>query len=335
MINNKLILVILAILVGASALIFFVTPPFNKSPEAKLRRVSILVASDLQLAGVEGVKAGLKELGYKEGSDIAYELFNPKGDRELTKKMAEEIVSKKPDLIIALSTSASRAVKDANQDAKISVVAVDVGNFAELGIENIQRPGGFITGVVVDNVPAGAKRMEILKELLPNLKTIALLVNNKHVSYDEILKTHEAGAKKLGIKLIWYPVTTKEEVPPAMEKLVKAKPGAFMTTSEAVISGNADLIAPVLKKAKIPSIDFNVERGVKAGYLTVYGIPRFDTGKQSARTIDKVLKGQNPGDIPVEFASTITFEINNVLALDMGLKVPDSLLLRANRVYNE
>lgn len=333
MINNKLILVILAILLGAGALIFFVSPPFNKSQEAQPKHVSMLVASDLQLAGVEGVKTGLKELGYKEGSDIVYELFNPKGDRELTKKMAEEIVSKKPDLIIALSTSASRAVKDANQEIKIPVVAVDVGNFAELGIENIQRPGGFMTGVVVDNVPAGAKRMEILKELLPNLKTAALLVNNKHISYNEIIETHEAGAKKLGIKLIWYPVTKKEEVTPAMEKLVKAKPDVFMTTSEAVISGNADLIAPVLKKVKIPSIDFNVERGVTSGYLMVYGIPRFETGKQGARMIDKVLKGQNPGDLPVEFASTITLEINNVLAQEMGLKVPDSLLLRANKVY--
>ena len=335
MTRNRLVLIVVVILIALAGAVFFIAPLANNGANKLSKKAIFLTASDLQLNGVDGVKAGLKELGYKEGIDIAYELFNPKGDRELTKKMAEEIVAKKPDLIVSVSTSASSAIKEANKDAKIPVVAVDVGNFAELGIENIQRPGGFMTGVVVDNVPAAPKRMEILKELLPNLKTIALLVNDKHVSYNEILKTHEEGAKKLGIKLIWYPVTKKEEVPPAMEKLVKAKPDAFMTTSEAVISGNAGLIAPVLKKAKIPSIDFNVERGVKAGYLVVYGIPRFDTGKQGARMIDKVLKGQNPGDIPVEFASTITFEINNVLAREMELKVPDSLLLRANKVYNE
>src|SRR3989338_7294145 len=297
------------------------------------KRVFILTASDLQLNSVEGIKVGLKELGYREGGDIILELFNPKGDMELHKTPAVQMVAPRPGLIVSVSTSASRAVKDANQDAKLPVVFVDVGNFEELGIQNIQRPGGFMSGVVVDNVPAAPKRMEILKTLLPGLKTIALLVNNKHVSYDEILKTHEEGAKKLGLKLLWYPVTKKEEVSPAMERLAKDHPDAFMTTSEAVISGNAALIAPVLRQAKIPSIDFNVERGVSSGYLMVYGIARFDVGKQGARIIDKVLKGESPGNIPVEFASQITFEVSEILAKETGLKIPDAILLQANKIY--
>ncbi len=270
--RRQVIFVILLLAVIGVIALFFSLFDVRKAEAPK--RVFILTASDLQLNSVEGIKAGLKELGYREGGDIILELFNPKGDMELTKNLAVQMVASRPDLIVSVSTSASRAVKDANQDAKLPVVFVDVGNFEELGIQNIQRPGGFMSGVVVDNVPAAPKRMEILKTLLPGLKTIALLVNNKHVSYDEILKTHEEGAKKLGLKLLWYPVTKKEEVSPAMERLAKDHPDAFMTTSEAVISGNAALIAPVLRQAKIPSIDFNVERGVSSGYLMVYGIAR-------------------------------------------------------------
>lgn len=192
-----------------------------------------------------------------------------------------------------------------------------------------------MTGVIVDNVAIAPKRMEILKTLNPALKTIGVLVNPKHVSYDEIIKAHEDGAKKLGIKVLWYEMTKKEEVAPAMARLVKDRPDAVMTTSEATISGNSDLIAPSLRKTKIASIDFNVERGVGSGYLMVYGASRYDVGRQGARMISKVLGGEKPGDIPVEFASTLTFEINAALAGEMGIKIPESLLLQASKVYNE
>ncbi|OGF88923.1 hypothetical protein A3I94_00910 [Candidatus Giovannonibacteria bacterium RIFCSPLOWO2_02_FULL_43_54] len=326
------ILVLLVIVAGAS--FYILNNKIVSEPKVTVpKRVSILLASDLQLVAVDGLKEGLKEFGYIEGKDVVIDVKNPKGDRDLTKTMAAEIVASKPDLVVSVSTSASSAIKDADKEAALPVVFADVGNFKELGIENIQHPGGFMTGVVVDNVPAAPKRMEILKTLLPGMKRVGILVNNKHVSYNEILKTHEDGAKKLGLKITWYNVTKKEEVSPAMVKFIADKPDAFMTTSEATISGNAPLIAPVLRKAKIPSIDFNFERGVSSGYLMVYGVGRFDTGKQAARIIDKVLKGEKPGNIPVEFASSLKFEINAAMAEEMGIKIPESLLLQANKVY--
>lgn len=332
--SKKAVYIAASLILIIGAFIYFVFSPFRPAPVSP-KRIVLLTASDLQLLGVNGVRAGLKELGHKEGDDIIIEVKNPKGDRELTKTMAQEIVASAPDIIVSLSTSASSAVKNADKDAKIPVIAVDVGNFKELGIENIQRPGGFMTAVVVDNVPAAPKRMEILKTLLPNIKKIGILVNDKHVSYDEILRKHEEGAQKLGIEILWFKVSKTEEVAPAMQKLVASKPDAFMTTSEATISGNAALIAPLLKAAKIPSIDFNIERGVSSGYLMVYGIPRFETGQQGARIVDKVLKGASPGDIPVEFASALRFEINAKLARELGIAIPEPLLLQANKIYQE
>ena len=88
-------------------------------------------------------------------------------------------------------------------------------------------------------------------------------------------------------------------------------------------------------KAKIPSIDFNIERGVSSGYMMVYGASRFDVGKQGARMINKVINGTKPGDIPVEFASSLTFEINAALAKSFGLTIPEKLLLQATKVHTE
>ena len=333
--KSLFILVLLFLAISAAVLYYFLNSGALNEPVKPPQVISVLIASDLQLSGLDGLKAGLQELGYKLDKYIIIKLNNPKGDRNLTAQMAKDIVASKPDLIVTFSTTAASNINDANKESKIPVVFVDVGNFKQLGITDIRKPGGFMTGVVVDNVPAAPKRMELLKILNPNMKTIGVLVNNKHVSYDEILSAYEEGADKLGIKIIWYNVTTKEAVVEAMTKLIKDAPDAYMTTSEATISGNAALIAPLLKKARIPSIDFNVEVGVQSGYLMVHGVNRFDTGKQSSRIVAKVLRGENPGDIPIEFSSTLTFEINEVLAKEMNIVIPEELLLRANKVYKQ
>src|SRR3989338_11243314 len=128
------ILILLVIVAGAS--FYILNNKVVSEPKVMVpKRVSMLLASDLQLAAVDGLKEGLKELGYVDGKDIVIDVKNPKGDRDLTKKIAAEIVASKPDLIISVSTSASSAIKDADKDAALPVVFADVGNFHELGIE--------------------------------------------------------------------------------------------------------------------------------------------------------------------------------------------------------
>src|SRR3989338_4091273 len=125
--SKKAFLVIVILILVIAGFIYFVSPPSSERASAP-KKIAMLTASDLQLATIEGIKAGFKELGLEDGKDFIINLKNPKGDRELTKKMAQEIVASKPDLIVSVSTSASSAVKDADKDAQIPVVAVDVGN---------------------------------------------------------------------------------------------------------------------------------------------------------------------------------------------------------------
>lgn len=296
------------------------------------KRIAILTASDLQLTAIDGVKAGLSELGYKEGVNVVFELQNPKGDRELTRKMAADIVASKPDLIVSASTTGSKAVQDAVKGTAIPVVFVDVGTLSELGISDIQHPAGNMTGVATDSTKVAGKRMEILKEVVPTAKTFSILVNPKHVSYSEIKKIHEEAAKALGVTVRFYNITSKEEISSVLAKLASEHPDGVMTTTESLISANAEQIAKALAQAKIPSIDFNEEKGVKAGYLIFYGVERFDTGKQGARLAAKVLKGESPNKIPIEFAVKSQLQISATLAKQMGITLPQSILRRANKI---
>lgn len=330
----QLLIIAFILVVGTLVIYFFLNKPELKTEERlNPKKISMLVSSDLQLSSVDGIKAGLADFGYIEGRDIIYELKNPKGDRPLTKRMAETIVSSDPDLIVPVSTTATTAIREAMGDKTIPVVFVDVANIKEVKIEDIKHPGGLITGVTSDTVSAGAKRMEILKELVPKAKIFGVLMNPNHVSVKEIKQVHDGAAKSLNVGVKYYEISSQDQLKGVLDQLVKERPDGVMTTSEAIISNNAEFIASTLQGARIPSIDFNVERGVKSGYLMMFGLSRFDTGKQGARLIDKVLKGTNPGDLPIEFAQELRLELNKEVAAEIGVVFPDGIL-RRSKVIN-
>lgn len=328
-VSLPLILVLIAI--GVISGLFLYSTKMQSKPAISPKRVLMLTASDTQLPAVEGTKQGLSELGYKEGVNIKTELFNPKGNKELTKKMAEEIVVSKPDLIVPYSTTATKAIKEVRGDQNIPVVFIDVGNLKELGLTDLQHPGQFMTGVVSESVSAAAKRMEILKEALPSAKVFAVLINPQNVSFEQVKKIHEETADALGVKVKFYQLSSKEDLVKVLSQIQKDRPSAVMTTQDAVISNNAEMIASALRQSRIPSMDFTVEKAIGAGYLMVFGVHRIDTGRRGARLIDKVLKGEDPGQIPIEFASAQRLQVNSDLATEFGISWPESILLRLGK----
>lgn len=330
MINTPVFIVVVLLLlsIGVVSYNFLNRSPSPVSQKLTPKKIAMLVASDLQLATVDGIKDGLRGFGYIEDQDVNFEINNPNGDRDLTKQMAKAIVEQKPDLIVPISTTATAAVQEASAGTGNRIVFVDVANIKELKITDTKHPGGNITGVTSDTVTAGAKRMEILKEVVPKARVFGIIMNPKHVSASEIRKVHEAAAKALNLNLKYYELSSKEELDTILAKIEKDKPDGVMTTSEAIISNNAELIASRLRKAKIPSIDFNAERGVKSGYLMMFGLSRYDTGKQGARLIDKVLKGSSPGDLPIEFAQESRLELNKEVAAEIGIVFTDTILRR-------
>lgn len=306
-----------------------------QKPAIKAKNVIMLTSSDVQLPAVDGFKSGLSEMGYVDGQTINLSLENPKGDKDLLAKSAEKIVAEKPDLIVAFSTSATKAIQLSVADKKIPVLFADVGNFKELGISNLQQPGNHMTGVVSDSVAEGGKRMEIIKEILPNLKTVGVLVNPTHISYPETKRVHDEAGKRLGLNIKYYAASTNSELTAILNKITSEKPDAVMTSPETFLNTNSKLIAQTLRKAKVPTIDYNQGIGINQGFLAVYGLNRVDTGKQGARLADKILKGEDPGNIPIEFATRLVLEINATVAKEENVTLSKSLLLRANSIYNE
>ena len=304
-------------------------------PQVTVKKVILLTSADLQLAGIDAFKSELKNLGYVDGKNVNLQLFNAKSDKNMVVKIAEDAIAAKPDLIVVFSTSETSALLKAKGDKTIPIVFIDVGNFKETGITDLNHPGNHITGVVVTSVQFGGKRMEILKELLPNLKTVGFLADPKHVNYEADKLVVEKAAKDLNINLKSYLASTKPEVEAATKQIVKDHPDALMLGVETAITDQSKIISPAMRAAKIATMDHNAEKGVSEGYLMVYGLYRSDAGESGAKIVDKVLKGEDPGNIPVEVLSNLHLEINETAAKDVGVTIPKSFLLRAKRVYNE
>lgn len=333
--SSYVLLFFLAILAIAGAV--FYSQVIQKSqqpttPSQPPKRLAILVAGNPMLSVVDGIKDGLKELGYNEGKEVVYELKNPKGDNELMKKMAQEMVASKPDLLVSVSTSATTTLQEANKETGLPSVFVDVQNIQKLNIKSFDKPGGLRTGVVADNVRLLEKRMEILKELLPRAKIFATIGDPSHGNYQTEKEAYQKAAEILGVKFRTYDAKNNDEVKQALALISKDQPDGFLVSNQTLISNNHQVIADGLKKAKIPSIDSNAEFGIDVGYLLMFGFYRYETGKQGAVLIDKVLKGQDPGEIPIEFSKNPNLEINLVTAEEIGLSMPETFLSRAKRV---
>lgn len=299
------------------------------------KKIILLTSADLQLAGVDGFKSELKNLGYVDGKDVSLQLFNAKSDSKMVTEIAEDAVAANPDLIVVFSTSETSALLKARGDKPVPVVFIDVGNFKETGVTDLTHPGHHISGVVVTSVQFGGKRMEILKELLPDVKTVGFLADPKHVNFSADKQVVEQTAKDLNIKLISYYVSNKTEVDKAIAQIIKDHPDALMLGVETAISDQSKVIAKAMRDAKIPTVDHNAEKGVYDGYLIMFGLYRSEAGVMGAKIVDKVLKGQDPGDIPIDALSTLNLEINQTAAKDIGITIPKSLLLKAKKIYTE
>lgn len=324
--------VLLIVLIAVIGFSDYFDKLFKPSEQLKKWNIVAMVNSDTQLPTIEGIKAGLQELGYQEGVHYSIDVKNPKGVRDAVPPMAAEIVNSRPDLIIAVSTTVTTAIRDANKDAKLKVVFANVGNYERLEIKDPQKPG-FMSGLATDNVGTAPKRIQFLKSAIPDAKSFAVILDPKSLSYEGLRNSHKKASEALGIEIKEYLATNKSEVEQALAAMEKDKQDGFLVVPETVNSDNTQLIIDTLKKAKIPTLSYNIEKGARIGYLFTYGLSEFSIGKEAVYFVDKVMKGTNPGDLPVAFARNLVLEINAKTAADIGFKIPDVILRQANKIY--
>jgi putative ABC transport system substrate-binding protein len=274
----------------------------------------------------KGLRDGLRDLGYVDGKNIALEWKMP-ADAEL-RSAAADLAHAKADLIVVGSTPAARAVLEATT---ASVVFLSGDPIAAGFAASLAKPGGRATGVSMLTTELAGKRLELLRTLVPRAGRIVFLMNSTNPTSAWQLKEVQQSARALGIQLLPLDAQGAAGIETALRQLPRSRASGMVVAAEIVFFVNRTKIAQAARRAKLPAI-FPATEYHDAGILMSYGPNLTDTGRALAVYVDRVLKGASPAELPVQQVSKFELVIDVREAARLGLKVPDTLLLRADKV---
>ena len=277
---------------------------------------------------VEGLKAGLKELGLEEGRGVTFDIHFTKGDPSATNAAAAALVKAQVDLLFTSNEAATQAAKDATQ--KVPIVFTLVGDPVAAGIvRQLAHPGGNVTGVSSLTTELVPKRLETLKRLMPTVQRVwTIYYAGDPSSVAAARKAQEAGPR-LKLQVVERPVRTPEELERALKEL---RPGEALLPPDIAIMDIPAVILEASLTSRIPAV-FPAALWVGQGGLVSYGPDYYAQGVQAARLVAKILRGRRPQDLPVEGADKIDLAVNMKTAYLLGLTVPRTVLLRADRLH--
>ena len=301
----------------------------QQSPR-KAPRIGLLISETPagQASRIEALRAGLRDLGYVEGGSIAIELRSADGNYGRLPALAAELVRLKVDVIVAFGIKATLAAKGAT--TTIPIVFPLTGDPVATGlVSSLARPGGNLTGSAIFSPEVAAKRLELLKEAIPRISRVAVLVNPSS-PFGNTLQTMRAAAKALKLELQVFEVRTSAEFGGVFSKFPKERIDAVMVTQDTLFLSNATQLAKLAAAKRLPAAGYT--EFADAGGLIGYGTNDAEMHRRAAYFIDRILKGASPGDLPVERATKFELAINLKTARLLGLKIPQSVLLRATRV---
>ena len=321
------------LLIAAGALIAAPLPGLSQQPVTTVRRIGFLGLSTptAWAPRVDAFRAGLRELGYVEGKNIAIEYRFAEGQYERLPELAAELVRLKVDVIVTHAGPGATAAKQATATNSIPVVMTNVGDAVGTGlVASLARPGGNITGDTFFVPELVAKRLEILKEAVPRLRRIAVLANPDNPANATYVKETEVTAKALNVTLQQFDARGTDELDSAFAAMAAKNIDALSVVEDVKLIANFKRIAELAAMQRLPSISF-IEYA-DAGGLFGYGANYLALYRRAAVFVDKILKGAKPGDIPVERPTTFEFVINTKTAKALGIAIASATYLRADRV---
>ena len=294
----------------------------------KVPRVGVLGGQSLETSPpILALRERLSELGYVEGGNIAIEWRWAQGKDERYSDLAAELVKLKVDIIVAATTTGAQAAQRATRT--IPIVMGFVSDPVALGlVANLARPGGNITGVAVQPEMAG-KRLQLLREAAPTVARIAVLSDPSQPGTD--LRETEAAARALGVQLQVWKVRSGGDLDPAFTAIARTHAVGIIILPGTTPFAYRAHIAQLAVKHHLPTLAW-ARALAEAGCLMSYGANLSDAVRRAAYFVDKILKGAQPADLPVEQATTFELVINLKTAKALGLTIPQSLLQRADQV---
>jgi putative ABC transport system substrate-binding protein len=272
----------------------------------------------------------MKELGYVEGGNLHIEWRFADGDYKLLPGMASELVRLKMDAIMALGPPCVSAAQKVTTTIPI-VIVVSVDPVAAGFVKSLARPGGNITGLLNLAGDISAKHLEMLLAMVPGLSRVAVLVNPANPAHAQILKNIQAAAQKAGIKTIPLNAQTPGEIESALAAAAKEQAGAVIVGLDPLFIQQVSQIAAQATKHRLPSIFSNREYAEADGLMS-YGQNQVEIYHRAAEYLEKIFKGAKPAELPVEQPTKLELLINRKTAKTLGLTIPQSLLISADKV---
>lgn len=300
----------------------------------KVYRIGGLVAGDLFAPAYDGFKKKMADLGYVEGQNVRYDFRNAGRNPKELKTLAAELIQSHPDLIITSSTTATVPVAKLTEGSRIPVVFLSAGDPLKF-VHSYARSGNHLTGISSGSLELIEKRMELLKELVPNVKRVIALQAPSATNYEKSRHLTEEAARKLGLELAEVEFLEadhyfEEKTLPRIN--LRLGEAFFLPPFTASFSVRA--LAEHLIRQKIPSVGPNVQYA-RAGMLAAYSSDYYELGQQGAVLVDKILKGTRPTDVPIETPFKLKLVINLKTAEAIGHKIPNKVLIRADEVIEQ
>jgi putative tryptophan/tyrosine transport system substrate-binding protein len=276
---------------------------------------------------------GLQELGYTEGQNLAIERQYADGSSDRLRELAAELVRRKPDIIVAFSTTAARPAKQATGTIPIVAVAMADPVEDEL-VASLARPGGNVTGTTFLGPELVAKRLQLLSEVVPQHSRVAVLWHPRAYgdrTMADMLKEAENAAQTLGMHLQFVPAAGPDDITSAFSVISREHADALSVFPSPILFAEWGRIARIAADKRLPAI-YAAREGVEIGGLMSYGANLPDLARQTAVYVDKILKGAKPADLPVQQPTKFELVINLKAARALGLTITRDFLLIADEV---
>jgi ABC-type uncharacterized transport system substrate-binding protein len=319
-------LAVLAIALGIQALIGL----GSEAQTGRLIKIGALTESWGTTPSIVGLRDGLQELGYRENQNFVIGVRFTQGNVAELPEAARDLVRRGVDIIV-VSAGGSTAKAAQMATTRIPIVFMGGGDPVGAGlVESFARPGGNITGIADLELELVPKRMEIFLELIPSLKRLLLVYDATNADAVSQLAVHRDAAHRLGLTLVERPVRTDDEARAVINAVRKGEVDGIFSP-RAVSLNIPGFILEIAPKRMIPTM-FHDTFFVEQAGLASYAASNFELGRQAARLVDKILKGARPGDVPVEQPTKFELSINLKTAKALGVAIPHSLLLRADRL---
>jgi ABC-type uncharacterized transport system substrate-binding protein len=298
--------------------------------QSKVPRIGVILPGGPLHGTIEGLRYGLQELGLQEGKQFTLVIRDTKGDLKIAEEAARDFEREKVNLLYVMASTVIAAAKAATVNTPIVFcIGSDPVTFGL--VNDFATPGGRLTGVHYPVKDLTAKRLEILKEMLPKIGRVLTIYDPKNqVAADGAALAREE-AKRLGLKLIERHVKSVDELRKALQEIKTKEADAFFYLADALVVGQSQLIIDTAKAKKLPTM-LQDQSLVAKGGLASYGQNYFEIGRISAKYVQRVLSGTPPKDLKIETVDSVELAINLQTAKQLGITIPPQVLARAQKV---